>query len=296
MSRVVIRREINPAEGVFKDLHPLLQRLYQSRGIDSQNQISRELPDLLPYQDMLNIQEAAAHLAHAIQTDRRILIIGDFDTDGATSTALAILALRAMGAKNVDFLVPNRFVYGYGLSPGIVDLAHQEKQPDLIVTVDNGISSHEGVARAKNLGIEVLITDHHLPGDELPAGATIVNPNQPGDNFASKCIAGVGVIFYVMLALRARLDDQQWFTTHNIARPNMAHYLDLVALGTIADVVPLDKNNRILVHQGLRRIRSGATHLGFWLYCNCQSASFTDASGGFRICSRAAIKCRRQTG
>lgn len=262
MSRVVIRRELNTTGGVFKDLHPLLQRLYQSRGIASESQISRELPDLIPYQDMLNVQEAAARLANAIQSNRRILIIGDFDTDGATSTALAILALRAMGAKNVDFLVPNRFVYGYGLSPGIVDLAAQQKQPDLIVTVDNGISSHEGVARAKNLGIEVLITDHHLPGDELPSPTTIVNPNQPNDKFASKCIAGVGVIFYVMLALRAKLDDQKWFTTNNLARPNMAHYLDLVALGTVADVVPLDKNNRILVHQGLRRIRSGATNLG----------------------------------
>lgn len=262
MSRVVVRREINLAGGVFKDLHPLLQRLYQSRGIDSQDQISRELPDLIPYQDMLNIKEAAAHLANAIQADRRILIIGDFDTDGATSTAVAVLALRAMGAKNVDFLVPNRFVYGYGLSPGIVDLAHKDKQPDLIVTVDNGISSFEGVARAQKLGIEVLVTDHHLPGDHIPAGATVVNPNQVGDKFASKCIAGVGVIFYVMLALRARLEDLQWFTSRNIPRPNMAHYLDLVALGTVADVVVLDKNNRILVHQGLRRIRSGATHLG----------------------------------
>ncbi len=262
MSRVVIRRELNSAGGVFKDLHPLLQRLYQSRGIASESQISRELPDLIPYQDMLNIQEAAARLANAVQSNRRILIIGDFDTDGATSTALAILALRAMGAKNIDFLVPNRFVYGYGLSPGIVDLAYQQKQPDLIVTVDNGISSHEGVARAKNLGIEVLVTDHHLPGEELPAPATIVDPNQPNDKFASKCIAGVGVIFYVMLAVRAKLDDQKWFTTNNLARPNMAHYLDLVALGTVADVVPLDKNNRILVHQGLRRIRSGVANLG----------------------------------
>jgi len=262
MSRVVIRREPNLANGVFKDLHPLLQRLYLSRGVDSPSQISRELPDLLPYQDMLNIQEAAAHLANAIQADKRILIVGDFDTDGATSTALAIMALKAMGAKHVDFLVPNRFIYGYGLSPGIVDLAYKNKQPDLIVTVDNGISSAEGVARAKNLGMDIIITDHHLPGDHLPVGATIVNPNQAGDKFASKCIAGVGVIFYVMLALRARLEDQQWFTNKQLPKPNMAQYLDLVALGSVADVVPLDKNNRILVHQGLRRIRSGSTHLG----------------------------------
>lgn len=262
MSRVVVRREMSPGVGAFKDLHPLLQRLYQSRGINSPSGISREIPELLPYQGLLNIQEAAAHLANAIQTDRRILIVGDFDTDGATSTALAMMALKSMGAKQVDFLVPNRFIYGYGLSPGIVDLAHKEKQPNLIVTVDNGISSHEGVARAKNLGIEVLVTDHHLPADKLPEGAIVVNPNQVGDKFSSKCIAGVGVIFYVMLALRARLEDLQWFTTQNIPRPNMAHYLDLVALGTVADVVPLDKNNRILVHQGLRRIRSGSTHLG----------------------------------
>lgn len=262
MSRVVIRREPNMAGGVFKDIHPLLKRIYQSRGVASESQISRELPDLLPYQDVLNIQEAAAKLANAIQANRRIVVIGDFDTDGATSTALAVMAMRAMGAKNVDFLVPNRFIYGYGLSPGIVDLAQQQKQPEVIVTVDNGISSHEGVARAHNLGIEVIITDHHLAGDTLPAPAVIVNPNQPGDKFASKCIAGVGVIFYVMLALRARLEDQQWFTNNHLTRPNMAHYLDLVALGTVADVVPLDKNNRILVHQGLRRIRAGTTHYG----------------------------------
>lgn len=262
MTRAVIRRELTPAREALKDLHPLLQRLYQARGVTSVDQVRRDLTDLLPYQDMLHIQEAAARLARAVQTNQRILIIGDFDADGATSTAVAILALRAMGAKQADFLVPNRFIYGYGLSPGIVDLAQREKQPDLIVTVDNGISSIEGVARANNLGIEVVVTDHHLPGDELPAAAVIVNPNQQGDRFGSKCIAGVGVIFYVMLAVRACLEDQQWFTTNNIARPNMAQYLDFVALGTVADVVPLDKNNRILVHQGLRRIRAGTTHPG----------------------------------
>ncbi len=260
MGRMIVRRELTTqGEGDLKDLHPLLQRLYQARGVSSLKGISRDLPDLLPHQDMLNIQEAAARLARAIQEQRRILIIGDFDTDGATSTVLALLALRAFGGENVDFLVPNRFVFGYGLSTGIVDLAHKEKHPDLIVTVDNGISSVEGVARANQLGIEVIVTDHHLPGDELPAAATIVNPNQVGDKFKSKCIAGVGVIFYVMVALRARLDDLQWFSTRKIFRPNMAQYLDLVALGTVADVVALDKNNRILVHQGLRRIRSGQT-------------------------------------
>lgn len=263
MSRVVIRRELNTAAGEdLKELHPLLQRLYLARGIHTKSQIGRELSDLLPYQEMLHIQEAAAHVAFALQTEKKILIVGDFDTDGATSTALAILALRAMGCKNVDFIVPNRFIYGYGLSQGIVDLAYQEKKPDMIITVDNGISSNEGVERANQLGIEVIITDHHLPSEKLPPAKVIINPNQPGDKFASKCIAGVGVIFYLMLAVRARLDDQEWFTKHNIPRPNMAQYLDLVALGTIADVVPLDKNNRTMVHKGLARIRSGATMPG----------------------------------
>ena len=210
---------------------------------------------MLPYEEMLHIQEAAAHVALALQTEKKILIVGDFDTDGATSTALAILALRAMGCKNVDFVVPNRFVYGYGLSPAIVDLAYREKQPDMIITVDNGISSIEGVEKANQLGIEVIITDHHLAGDKLPPAKVIVNPNQPGDKFHSKSIAGVGVVFYLMLAVRARLDRQEWFTKHNISRPNMAQYLDSVALGTIADVVPLDKNNRTIVHKGLARIR-----------------------------------------
>ncbi len=263
MTRVVVRRELTTTAGEdLKELHPLLQRLYLARGVYSKSQVGRELTDLLPYQDMLHMQEAAAHLAFAVQTQKKILIVGDFDTDGATSTALAILALKAMGSKNVDFIVPNRFVYGYGLTPAIVEMGYNEKKPDLIVTVDNGISSVEGVERANQLGIDVIVTDHHLPGEKLPQAKVIVNPNQHGDKFASKCIAGVGVIFYVMLAVRARLEDQEWFTKNNIPRPNMAQYLDLVALGTVADVVPLDKNNRTMVHKGLARIRSGATQLG----------------------------------
>jgi single-stranded-DNA-specific exonuclease len=186
----------------------------------------------------------------------RIVIVGDFDADGATSCALCLRALRAMGAGQVHYLVPNRFEYGYGLTPEIVKVA-AEFQPDLIVTVDNGISSVDGVAAAKQQGIRVLITDHHLAGEQLPAATAIVNPNLAGDTFPSKHLAGVGVAFYVMLALRARLREQGWFEKEAIPEPNLAQYLDLVALGTVADVVPLDRNNRILVQQGIQRMRAG---------------------------------------
>ena len=197
-------------------------------------------------------------LADAIEAEANILIVGDYDCDGATATAVGILALRSLGAR-VDYLVPNRFEYGYGLSPEIVDLA-AKAQPDLIVTVDNGIASIEGVARARELGIAVLITDHHLPGDALPEADAIVNPNQPGCTFPSKNIAGVGVLFYVMLALRAVMRERGVFEPGK--EPNLASLLDLVALGTIADVVQLDRNNRILVAQGLKRIRDGKMHPG----------------------------------
>ncbi len=196
---------------------------------------------------------AAQLLATAVQRQQRILIIGDFDCDGATSTALSLLALRALGAENVDYLLPDRFLFGYGLTPEIVAEAAKRK-PQLIVTVDNGISSVEGVAAANELGIPVLITDHHLPGARLPDAAAMVNPNLPDNPFPAKSTAGVGVIFYVLLALRARLRELGWFETRT--EPNMANYLDLVALGTVADVVPLQHNNRILVHQGLMRIRA----------------------------------------
>lgn len=210
---------------------------------------------LHPYDSLKDIGLAADLLAHSVRTGGSILIIGDYDADGATGSALAVRGLRAMGASNVSYLVPSRFAFGYGLSPAVVDAA-APLSPDLIVTVDNGISSLAGVQRANELGIDVLVTDHHLPGDELPAAAAIVNPNRPGDGFPSKCIAGVGVVFYLLAALRARLRELDWFGTGRSA-PNLAELLDLVALGTVADVVTLDRNNRILVEQGLRRIRAG---------------------------------------
>jgi single-stranded-DNA-specific exonuclease len=255
-----IRRRPLAAEHDFDPrLHPLLARVYRGRGIRSSAQLALELEHLLPPAQLLNADRAASVLADALARDDRIVVIGDFDADGATSTALAVLVLRAFGATQVDYLVPNRFAYGYGLTPGIVALAARHR-PDLIITVDNGVSSLEGVAAARQLGIATLITDHHLAGRELPAADVIVNPNQPGCPFASKSLAGVGVIFYVMLALRAELRTRQWFARRQAV--NLAQYLDLVALGTVADVVPLDRNNRILVAEGLRRIRAGQCRPG----------------------------------
>jgi single-stranded-DNA-specific exonuclease len=261
MSKVIVRRELAADLSGLADLHPLLQRVYAARQVTSSDEVDCELKGLLPYTDMLNIEAAAKRLAKAVSTQERILIVGDFDADGATSTVLAVSALRSFGAQYVRYLVPNRFAFGYGLTPEIVDVA-KDQSPDLLITVDNGISSVAGVERAKELGIDVLITDHHLPGDHVPEGCIIVNPNQKGDLFSSKSLAGVGVIFYAMLALRSELKNMNWFEKINRECPNMAQYLDLVALGTVADVVPLDKNNRILVQQGLRRIRAGYTCAG----------------------------------
>jgi len=238
------------------DLHPVLNRIYHNRGISSARELDLSLEHLLKYDSLTGIETAAALLEQALEQNESILIIGDFDADGATSTALAMRALKNFGALNVKFLVPNRFEFGYGLTPEIVQHA-QQYNPDVIVTVDNGISSLRGVEAAHALGIKVIITDHHLAGRELPTAAAIVNPNQPGDQFPSKVIAGVGVIFYVMLALRNRLRQSGFFTRNNVPDPNLAELLDLVALGTVADVVPLDYNNRILVSQGLSRIRAG---------------------------------------
>lgn len=242
-------------------LHPILARIYAQRGIESAAQLERGLARMLPLDQLKGIEQAAELLAEAITSEQRILIVGDFDCDGATSSALAVIALRMLGATQVDYLVPNRFEYGYGLTPEIVAVA-AERTPDLIVTVDNGISSIDGVAAANERGIRVLVTDHHLQGHELPAAAAIVNPNQQGDEFPSKNLAGVGVIFYVMLALRAVLREMGWFEEQEMAEPNLATLLDLVALGTVADVVPLDHNNRILVGQGLARIRAGKCAAG----------------------------------
>lgn len=243
------------------ELDPLLQRIYQSRGINNQLALDRQL-SCLPAPSLLSgMTEAVERLITALQQDQQIVIVGDFDADGATSSALMMLALRAMGFQRLEFLVPNRFDYGYGLTPEIVDLATQYK-PQLIVTVDNGISSIEGVSHAADLNIDVIVTDHHLPGKKLPEAWAIINPNQPGCVFPAKNLAGVGVAFYLLSGLRKTLRDIGWFTDNGMEEPNMAAWLDLVALGTVADVVPLDQVNRALVHQGLMRIRSGRCRPG----------------------------------
>ncbi|NBB08399.1 single-stranded-DNA-specific exonuclease RecJ [Pseudomonas sp. SLFW] len=243
------------------DLPPLLTRLYASRGVLSQDELDKGLARLIPYQQLKGIDAAVDLLVTALQQRQRILIVGDFDADGATASTVGVLGLRLLGAAHVDYLVPNRFEYGYGLTPEIVKVA-LERQPELLMTVDNGISSVEGVAAAKAAGLQVLVTDHHLPGHELPAADAIVNPNQPGCTFPSKALAGVGVMFYVLMALRARLREIGWFEANGRAQPNLGELLDLVALGSVADVVPLDANNRILVHQGLMRIRAGRARPG----------------------------------
>jgi single-stranded-DNA-specific exonuclease len=249
---------------LLQGLHPVLARVYAARGITSIAELDYRLSGLLHYQSLKDIDIAASLLAAAVIQEKNILIIGDFDSDGATSTALAVSALQSFAAKSVDYLLPNRFEYGYGLTPEIVQLALATKKPDLIVTVDNGISSLEGVALAKQAGLQVIITDHHLPGAVLPAADAIVNPQQIGDTFPSKNLAGVGVIFYVMLAVRQALREQQWFAQEGRAEPNMLQFLDLVALGTVADLVPLDRNNRLLVHQGLRWIKAGRARPGIY--------------------------------
>ena len=260
MQKTIRRRDpVQPVE--FQTaLHPLLQRIYSARGVLHERELQYQLANLHKPR-FKGLPEAVSLLADAVVAQAKIIIVGDFDADGATSSALAVLALRAMGLPHVDFLVPNRFEYGYGLTPEIVAVAAAQ-QPDIIITVDNGISSIEGVEAARELGIAVIVTDHHLPGAHLPDADAIVNPNQPGCEFPSKNLAGVGVIFYVMNALRAELRQMGWFEESGIAEPNMASFLDLVALGTVADVVPLDYNNRILVAQGLQRIRAGVCRPG----------------------------------
>ncbi|MFV5214445.1 single-stranded-DNA-specific exonuclease RecJ [Azonexus caeni] len=260
MTRIVTRSA--PPRTVWQleqqGLHPLLARLYAARGVTDKAELDYELKSLLPPAALTHATDAASLLADAIEAEAKLLIIGDYDCDGATATAVGMRALKALGA-DVDFLLPDRFKLGYGLSPEIVDVAAQQS-PDLIITVDNGIASLEGVARAQQHGIATLITDHHLPGESLPDADCIVNPNQPGCDFPSKCIAGVGVMFYVMLALRAELRERGWFAER--PEPNFADLLDLVALGTVADVVKLDRNNRILVSQGLKRMRAGRLQPG----------------------------------
>ena len=255
-------KRISKATKEISGFSSVLNRVYVNRNIQSEDELDYSISKLLPFDQLKGISEAASLIAEAIKRDSTIVIVGDFDVDGATSTTLAVRALRSMGAKKVEFLVPNRFEFGYGLTPEIVHVAVEKFNPDVIITVDNGISSLEGVKAAKGLKIKVVVTDHHLPANTLPAADAIVNPNQPGDHFPSKMLAGVGVIFYVMLALRSLLREQGWFEEQNISEPNLAELLDLVALGTVADVVPLDYNNRILVSQGLARIRSGRVCAG----------------------------------
>ncbi|MHA6494268.1 single-stranded-DNA-specific exonuclease RecJ [Pseudomonas borbori] len=258
-----MRIESRPLPETLPDLGalpPLLTRLYAARGVQSAVELDKGLARLIPYQQLKGMDAAVELLVQGLQQGQRMLIVGDFDADGATASTVGVLGLRMLGAAHVDYLVPNRFEYGYGLTPEIVAVALQ-RQPDLLLTVDNGISSVEGVAAAKAAGLAVLVTDHHLPGAELPAADAIVNPNQPGCEFPSKALAGVGVMFYVLLALRARLREKGWFTVQR-PEPNLGELLDLVALGSVADVVPLDANNRILVHQGLARIRAGRARPG----------------------------------
>ena len=260
MHKLIRRRPADPAASLSDaDLHPLLARIYTTRGVRTPAELDLALAQLLPPAQLRNADAAAVLLADAVAADKKLLVIGDFDADGATSTALAVSLLRQFGAREVDYLVPNRFEYGYGLTPEIVALA-ATRDPAVIITVDNGIASLDGVESARARGIATLITDHHLAGRTLPRADVIVNPNQPGCAFPSKNLAGVGVIFYVMLALRAQLRLRGWFAQR--AEPNLAHYTDLVALGTVADVVPLDHNNRILVAAGLQRIRAGLARPG----------------------------------
>jgi single-stranded-DNA-specific exonuclease len=261
MQAQISLRSPKTTAGFSSQVHPVLQRILAARGVAQDAELELALADLLPPSLLRNIDAAVLLLQEALHQQQRLLILADFDADGATSCALALSCLRSMGFLHVDYLVPNRFEYGYGLTPEIVEVA-RERNPDLIITVDNGIASHAGIARANALGMRVLVTDHHLPADTLPAAACIVNPNQPDCGFPSKALAGVGVVFYLMTALRTALREAQWFAQQNIPEPRLITFLDLVALGTVADVVPLDSNNRRLVKHGMQLIRSGRARPG----------------------------------
>ena len=266
-------------------VHPVLARLYAARGLQSANELSIELQSLLAPSLLLHIEQAAVFLADVIGAGKTCMIVADYDCDGATACAVGLRGLRMLGA-NIDFIVPNRFEYGYGLTPEIISLIINTcaVKPDVIITVDNGIASVEGVAEARRLGIDVVVTDHHLPGDTLPDACVIVNPNQPGCSFPSKNLAGVGVMFYVLLALRAEMRERGLFTMQN--QPRLDSLLDLVALGTVADVVRLDANNRILVAQGLRRMRAGKMQAGvaaLFRVAGRQSATASPFDLGFAL-------------
>jgi single-stranded-DNA-specific exonuclease len=281
MTRIVTRA-CSPADAealIRHGLHPVLARLYASRGVCLPDEIETGLARLTPPASLKGCNTAAALLADAIEGKRRMLVVADYDCDGATACAVAVRGLRMFGAQ-IDYLVPNRFEYGYGLTPEIVALAAKRPggKPDLLITVDNGIASVDGVEAANALGIDVLVTDHHLPGDELPAARAIVNPNQPGCTFPSKCMAGVGVMFYVLLALRAELRQRGAFGEAR-PEPRLDGLLDLVALGTVADVVKLDGNNRVLVAQGLQRIRNGRMQPGIAALFRAAGRDARSASG-----------------
>jgi len=254
--REVRQREYaSGADSLPSSIHPVIRRILLARGITDEQSLDLKLGRLQPPTTLAGIGQAAHILADAVESGQRILIVGDFDADGATGTAVAVRALHLMGAVHVDFRVPNRFEFGYGLSVALVETLAQQP-PDVLVTVDSGISSNEGVARAREIGCKVIVTDHHLPGETLPEADAIVNPNCPGDQFPSKALAGVGVVFYLMSVLRSELRARDWFTLPR-QEPNLARLLDLVALGTVADLVALDTNNRVLVRQGIDRIRQG---------------------------------------
>ena len=281
LSRTIRRRDTGASHAFPEDLHPLLRRLYANRGVCEPADLDLGLARLIPVSQLGGISAAVDLLCEHYRRGSRIVVVGDFDADGATSTALVVRQLTRLGFKHVTFLVPNRFQYGYGLTPEIVQLA-AEVRPGLIVTVDNGISSHAGVAAAMALGIETLITDHHLAASSLPAANAIVNPNAPGDAFPSKALAGVGVAFYLMAALTKAMVERGL----NLNPAPVAELLDLVALGTIADLVPLDRNNRVLVHQGLRRIRAGRCSAGIRALleaANCVPANCVAADLGYQI-------------
>lgn len=275
-----IRRRSLPGgqHNLPQTLHPVLRDVLLARGVRDAAELDLALARMAPMAQLSGLEKASKLLADAIRDNQRILVVGDFDADGATGTALAVRSLEAMGARRVDYRVPNRFEFGYGLTPGLVETLADDP-PDLLVTVDSGICCNAGVAAAAALGIPVIVTDHHLPGDELPAAAAIVNPNLPGDGFPSKALAGVGVVFYLAGAVRARLREAGWFSAGR-AEPNLGHFLDLVALGTVSDVVPLDRNNRVLVAAGLARIRAGRACPGIMALLRAGNRDYRHAAAG----------------
>ncbi len=268
----IARREGAPISDEFSSIDPILAHVLAHRGLSSASECCLQTSDLLPFDSLKDIDKAVKLLVQTIESDGKILIVGDYDADGATSTALLMRAFKQLRYPHIDYLIPNRFDDGYGLSASIVQKI-VEQAPDLLITVDNGISSIEGVAVAKQAGIKVLITDHHLPGEQLPDADAIVNPNQPECPFPSKHLAGVGVAFYLMAALRSCLRKQSWFEKQSLPDLNITQLLDLVALGTVADVVRLDKNNRILVQQGINRIRAGKGCVGINALCEVAKRS-----------------------